>query len=51
MYFQPSGVRTKGTKTRVGLTEVSQDRNPKGYSWNNMMLQRWVDLMKDLNTE
>jgi hypothetical protein len=37
------GVRTKGTKTRVGLTEAFEDRNSKGYSWNNMMLQRWVD--------
>ena len=49
--FVLPGVRTKGTKTRVGLTEASrEDRNSKGYSWNNMMLQRWVD-MKDLNTE
>jgi hypothetical protein len=23
--------------------EAFQDRNSKGYSWNNLMLQRWVD--------
>jgi 5'-3' exonuclease len=37
------GVRTKGTKNKVGLTEAFQDRSNKGYSWNNLMLQRWVD--------
>ena len=37
------GVRTKGTKNRVGLKEAFEDRNTKGYSWNNMMLQRWQD--------
>lgn len=37
------GVRTKGTKTKVGLTEAFDDRNNKGYSWNNLMLQRWDD--------
>ena len=37
------GVRTKGTKTKVGLQEAFADRDSKGYSWNNMMLQRWVD--------
>ena len=37
------GVRTKGTKNKVGLTEAFADRNSKGYSWNNMMLQKWVD--------
>jgi hypothetical protein len=37
------GVRVKGTKTKVGLQEAFEDRNKKGYSWNNLMLQRWVD--------
>ena len=37
------GVRTKGTKNKVGLQEAYADRNAKGYNWNNMMLQRWSD--------
>jgi len=37
------GVRTKGTKNKVGLTEAFEDRKSKGYAWNNLMLQRWVD--------
>ena len=37
------GVRTKGTKNKVGLQEAYEDRNGKGFSWNNLMLQRWVD--------
>lgn len=37
------GVRVKGTKTKVGLTEAFEDRNSKGWAWNNLMLQRWVD--------
>lgn len=37
------GVRVKGTKNKVGLTEAFQDRNSKGFAWNNLMLQRWVD--------
>jgi len=37
------GVRTKGTKNKVGLLEAFADRNEKGYSWNNLMLQRWTD--------
>ena len=37
------GVRTKGTKNKVGLTEAFNDRTSKGYNWNNIMLQRWVD--------
>jgi 5'-3' exonuclease len=37
------GVRTKGTKNKVGLTEAFEDRNSKGWAWNNMMLQRWTD--------
>lgn len=37
------GVRTKGTKNKIGLLEAYADRNNKGYSWNNLMLQRWID--------
>jgi 5'-3' exonuclease len=37
------GVRTKGSKNKVGLTEAFEDRKSKGFSWNNLMLQRWVD--------
>ena len=37
------GVRKKGTKNKVGLLEAFADRNTKGFDWNNMMLQRWVD--------
>lgn len=37
------GVRTKGTKNRVGLEEAYEDRNRRGYAWNNLMLSRWVD--------
>lgn len=37
------GVRTKGSKNKVGLTEAYADRDKQGFSWNNIMLQRWVD--------
>lgn len=37
------GVREKGTKTKVGLREAYADKDSKGYSWNNLMLQRWTD--------
>ena len=37
------GVRTKGTKNKVGLTEAFEDRQKQGFNWNNMMLQRWTD--------
>lgn len=37
------GVRKKGTKNKVGLLEAFEDRTKKGYSWNNLMLQKWVD--------
>ena len=37
------GVRKKGTKNKVGLQEAFEDKNSKGYNWNNLMLQRWVD--------
>ena len=37
------GVREKGTKNKVGLREAYTDRHSKGWAWNNLMLQRWVD--------
>lgn len=37
------GVREKGTKNKVGLREAFADRNTKGYNWNNLMLQKWLD--------
>ena len=37
------GVRKKGTKNKVGLIEAYADKTTKGYNWNNLMLQRWVD--------
>lgn len=37
------GVRVKGTKNKVGLSEAFADKDNKGYAWNNLMLQRWVD--------
>ena len=37
------GVRKKGTKNKIGLLEAFEDKDTKGFNWNNMMLQRWVD--------
>ena len=37
------GVRVKGTKNKVGLLEAFADKSSKGFAWNNLMLQRWVD--------
>jgi 5'-3' exonuclease len=37
------GVREKGTRNKVGLMEAFEDLNNKGFNWNNLMLQRWVD--------
>ena len=37
------GVRVKGTRNKVGLQEAFEDRELKGYAWNNLMLQKWVD--------
>ena len=37
------GVRTKGSKNKVGLIEAFEDRNKQGFSWNNLMLSRWTD--------
>lgn len=37
------GVRTKGSSKKVGLLEAFQDKDKKGFAWNNLMLQRWTD--------
>lgn len=37
------GVRKKSTKKTVGLIEAYADREKKGFNWNNVMLQSWVD--------
>lgn len=37
------GVRTKGSKNKVGLMEAFADMDKKGFNWNNLMLQRWTD--------
>lgn len=37
------GVRKKGSLKKAGLLEAFADRHSKGFIWNNMMLQRWVD--------
>ena len=37
------GAPIKGSKNRVGLKEAFEDRQRRGYSWNNLMLQRWTD--------
>jgi 5'-3' exonuclease len=38
------GVRLKGSKKKVGLLEAYQDRNDKGYAWNNIMNSTWKDI-------
>jgi hypothetical protein len=37
------GAPVRGSKNRVGLTEAFEDRDRRGYNWNNLMLQRWTD--------
>lgn len=37
------GVREKSSKNKTGLREAFNDRIWRGFSWNNLMLQRWVD--------
>lgn len=37
------GVRTKGSSKKVGLTEAWAERDTKGFAWNNLMLQKWVE--------
>jgi 5'-3' exonuclease len=37
------GVREKSTKKTIGLLECYEDKDKKGFNWNSVMLQRWVD--------
>jgi hypothetical protein len=37
------GVRTKGTKNKVGLRDAFEDRHDKGWAWNNIMNATWKD--------
>ena len=37
------GVRTRGTRNKIGLEEAYADRGDRGFTWNNLMLQRWTD--------
>jgi 5'-3' exonuclease len=37
------GVREKGSKTTVGIREAFEDREKKGYNWNNFMLQKFIN--------
>ena len=37
------GARVKGTKNKVGMKEAFEDKDSKGFNWNNFMLQRWTD--------
>ena len=37
------GAREKGTKNSVGIREAYNDLENKGYSYNNFMLQKWLD--------
>jgi len=37
------GVRSKGSKNKVGLMEAYADRHKQGFAWNAMMLNRWLD--------
>jgi 5'-3' exonuclease len=36
------GAFEKSTKNKIGIREAFEDKG-KGFSWNNFMLQRWVD--------
>lgn len=37
------GVREKGSKNTVGISDAFKDRNNQGFNWNNFLLQRWLD--------
>ena len=37
------GCRKKGTKNKIGMLDAYEDKDTKGFNWNNFMLQRWVD--------
>jgi 5'-3' exonuclease len=35
------GISYKGTSKRIGIEQAWEDREEKGYNWNNFMLQEW----------
>jgi 5'-3' exonuclease len=37
------GVRSRSSKNKIGLEEAFADKDKKGFAWNNLMLQRWLD--------
>lgn len=37
------GIREKGTKKKVGITEAFQDRHERGFAWNSFMQSTWED--------
>ena len=43
MFSAYPGARVKSSKKKIGLMEAFEDRNNKGYAWNNFLLQRWTD--------
>jgi hypothetical protein len=45
------GVRYEGSSKKVGIIDAWNDRETKGYHWNNFMLQRWDKLNPDGSTE
>ncbi len=45
------GVRYNGTANKVGIYEAWQDRDNKGFPWNNFMLQTWNKLLPNGDTK
>ena len=43
MFSAYPGARKKGTKNKIGMLEAFEDKDSKGFNWNNFMLQRWTD--------
>lgn len=37
------GIREVGSKNKVGIKEAYDDRHRQGFSWNTLMLSRWID--------
>jgi len=38
------GVRENGTRDKIGIKAAFEDRDSKGFNWNNFMLQTWIDI-------
>jgi hypothetical protein len=45
------GVRYQGSAKKVGIEDAWNDRNAKGFHWNNFMLQQWEKLNEDGSKE